>query len=96
MDKDTKQQIKAELEKINKASSKISKLLGFSSSDADIITTKKEFDLLIDEFVTSPTMKTNLLNGKKELKKSEIYWFEDRGIPHRAWEDIQWFRKLLK
>jgi len=96
MNEATKKQIKADLETINKASNSISKLLGFSSSSATIITTKKEFDSLIDEFVTSSTMRTNLLNGKKELKQNEIYWFEDRGIPHRAWEDIQWFRKLLK
>ena len=96
MTEETKQQIKAQLETINTASNKISTLLGFSSSSKNIITTKKEFDDLIDKFVTSSTMKTNLLNGKKELKKNEIYWFEDRGIPHRAWEDIAWFRKLLK
>jgi len=96
MNEETKKQIKAELEIINKASNNISRLLGFTGSSTKVITTKKEFDSLIDEFVTSSTMRTNLLNGKKELKQSELYWFEDRGIPHRAWEDIQWFRKLLK
>ena len=95
MNKEIKKQIKANLETINNASSNISNLLGFSNN-IKIITTKEEFDTLIDDFVTSPTMKTNLLNGKKQLKQSEIYHFEDNGIPHRAWEDIIWFRKLLK
>jgi hypothetical protein len=68
----------------------------FKKNGKATITTKKEFDEIIDKFVTSPTMKTNLMNGSKELKRSEIKWFEQQGIPDECWDDPKWFRKLLK
>ena len=94
--KNEKNKIEEQLQIIENANAKIREIAGIIPVDEKIVKTKVEFDKVIGEFVTSRTMKTNLLNGSKELSRSEVKYLESRGLPDEVWDNPKWFRKKLK
>ena len=95
MNNENNKELKGLLERINKDSKRVLELTGNIVPEVKV-KTKVEFDAILNEFVSTASMKTRIMQGEREMKQSEIYWFEDRGIPYDAWKDIAWFRQLLK
>ena len=95
MNKEIQEEINRQLQVIEEASHRIKELSGIRPK-SNMITTIDQFNKIINDFATSPAMKTNLLSGKRPLKDFEMYLLEEKGIPLWAWKDIDWYKKLLK
>ena len=95
MNKEIQDEINRQLELIEKASERIKELSGIQPK-SNMIISIEQFNIIINNFVTSPAMKTNLLNGKRPLKDFEMYKLEEQGIPLWAWKDLAWYKKLLR
>ena len=95
MNKEIQDEINRQLELITKASERIKELSGIQPK-SNMIISIEQFNIIINNFVTSPAMKTNLLNGKRPLKDFEMYKLEEQGIPLWAWKDLAWYKKLLR
>lgn len=95
MNKEIQEEINRQIQIIEEASKRINELNG-TASKTNMITSRDEFNKIINNFATSPAMKTKLLQGKRPLKDFEMYELEEQGIPLWAWKDLNWFFKLLR
>jgi len=95
MNKEIQEEINRQTEIIREASERIKELSGIKPK-SNMITSIDEFKKIINDFATSPAMKSKLLNGTRPLKDFEMYQLEERGIPLWAWKDLSWYKKLLK
>jgi hypothetical protein len=95
MNKEIQEEIKRQTDIIKEATKRIRELSGIEPKN-EMISTIEEFNKIINDFVTSPAMKTNIFQGKRPLKDYEMYMLEEKGIPLWAWKDLAWYKKLLK